>query len=279
MYKCSQCDYSSLYKKDIIKHFNKKKKCYKEEETPEIIETFAPVHKFCKICNKKLANQNSLQKHELKCKEKDKNNSIIENLKSELEEYKEKLNEIIKGLKNQFSDFTIKQICNNDIILKNYINTEYKEYISKSKNPNYPNINLDQLTDYILNKFKNSVDIINDFEKLNNDVYENIKNIDKFNKHKLCLGYLFIKIENDSKRGKIPITVRHKLWNNHFKNSNIGKCTVCEEIINISNFHAGHIISSKNGGSDNINNLSPTCSCCNLSMGIQNLNEFKNKYF
>lgn len=166
-------------------------------------------------------------------------------------------------------------------IIKNHINLNYKKHISNSEKPNYPNINLDQITKYIIDKFNNSINIIDDFEKLNKDIYEIIKDNDKYNKTKqgLYIGYLFIKTESEIKKKKIPVTVRHKLWNKYFEETTIGNCTVCETKIDNTNFHAGHIISSKNGGSDNITNLSPICSCCNLSMGIQDLNEFKKKYF
>jgi hypothetical protein len=167
-------------------------------------------------------------------------------------------------------------------IIKNYIGINYKKHVSNSEKPNYPNINLDQITKFIMDRFKNSINIIDEFEKLNKDIYESIKDNEKYNKTKqgLYLGYLFVKIESELKRKKIPTTVRNKLWMKHYTDKIIGKCNICNNTeIDFSNFHACHIISIKNGGSDNINNLLPGCSCCNLSMGIQNLNEFKNKYF
>ena len=166
-------------------------------------------------------------------------------------------------------------------IIKNHININYKKHVSNSEKPNYPNINLDQVTKYILDRFSNSINLIDEFEKLNNDIFEIIKNNEKFNKTKqnLYIAYLFLKTESEIKRKKIPATVRNKLWNSYFEETTIGKCTVCQTKIDNANFHAGHIISVKNGGTDNVNNLSPVCSCCNLSMGIQNLNDFKNKYF
>jgi 5-methylcytosine-specific restriction endonuclease McrA len=53
---------------------------------------------------------------------------------------------------------------------------------------------------------------------------------------------------------------------------------VCDLEITVTTFHAGHIQSIKNGGSNNINNLEPICINCNLSMGSQNLYEYKNDY-
>jgi len=195
---------------------------------------------------------------------------------------KEEVSDFFKALNNNYN---MHDIILDDFdkayIIKTYIITNYKKHISNSEKPNYPNINLDQITKYIIDRFNSSLNIIEEFEKLNKDVYETIKDNEKFNKTKqgLYLGYLFIKTESDTKKKKIPSTVRHKLWNNYFQETTTGKCVVCETKIDCANFHAGHIISSKNGGSDNVSNLTPICSCCNLSMGIQNLNEFKHKYF
>src|SRR5574343_3696 len=171
-------------------------------------------------------------------------------------------------------------------IIKKHIQNKYPKHISNSENPIYPNINLDKITKYIIDKFKDSlntnISIINLFEELNNDIYENIKNTDsKYLKAKqgLYIGYLFVKNNNATQRKKIPITVRNKIWVRDNNDSLNGLCKVCSAQINISNFHAGHIISVRNGGTDNISNLVCICSCCNLSMGTKNLNEFKNKYF
>jgi hypothetical protein len=44
-------------------------------------------------------------------------------------------------------------------------------------------------------------------------------------------------------------------------------------------FHAGHIISDKDGGLPVVDNLIPICATCNTSMGSINLYTFKEKYF
>jgi len=44
-------------------------------------------------------------------------------------------------------------------------------------------------------------------------------------------------------------------------------------------FHCGHIVSHANGGSMHIDNLRPICASCNLSMGTQNMNEFRQQFF
>jgi hypothetical protein len=83
-----------------------------------------------------------------------------------------------------------------------------------------------------------------------------------------------------NKRKAIPKPVKMKLWNQHFTEDNAkGKCQVCSNEIKMSDFEAGHIISVANGGSDNIENLTPLCGQCNKSMGTQSVHDFKQTYF
>ena len=179
----------------------------------------------------------------------------------------------------------------NDLDKKNviapYIKNKYGKHCSNSETPRFPNFNLDQLIKYFLDINKNisSNEIINKIEELNKDISDNLKinNIElyeqAYKKQKFYIGYIFIKSENDNKRKHFPKTLRNRLWSNIFNNNMNGYCYVCNCDLNINNFHAGHIISVKNGGSDNITNLKVVCSLCNLSMGTQNLEIFKNKYF
>lgn len=78
----------------------------------------------------------------------------------------------------------------------------------------------------------------------------------------------------------IPISVKRQVWNNYV-GEEIGKskCYCCKltEITQM-NFNAGHIISEKNGGEINANNLRPICQSCNSSMGIMNMDEYIKKY-
>lgn len=168
-------------------------------------------------------------------------------------------------------------------ILKKHIKNKYKTHISNSEKPIYPNINIDKLIKLIIERNKNPIGIIDYFEKLNQDIYEIIKNDDKYSgrnhKQGLYLAYLFQSEKESKNRTKLPASVRNKLWTNFFNDNKNGICQVCKTNINDTNFHAGHIISVKNGGTDKINNLIPICSCCNLSMGTMNLLEYKNKYF
>ena len=88
-------------------------------------------------------------------------------------------------------------------------------------------------------------------------------------------------ILEDSKTNRkgIPLSVRNSLWNEYFGNNFKGSCDVCGKEITRDTFEAGHIVSAANGGDDNIENLRPLCRSCNRSMGAENLNKFKKKYY
>lgn len=82
-----------------------------------------------------------------------------------------------------------------------------------------------------------------------------------------------------TKRKTIPKKVRIMVWNKYIgKEKGIGDCYCCGEEIHSMDFHVGHIVAVANGGSDKIDNLRPICSCCNKSMGTENMDEFKKRY-
>ena len=82
------------------------------------------------------------------------------------------------------------------------------------------------------------------------------------------------------KKKKIPSTVKRLVWNEHV-GENIGKakCMCCKttDITQLS-FHCGHVMSEKNGGLIEVNNLKPICQNCNSSMGTMNMDVFIEKY-
>ncbi|AYV84563.1 MAG: HNH endonuclease [Hyperionvirus sp.] len=56
----------------------------------------------------------------------------------------------------------------------------------------------------------------------------------------------------------------------------MSKCYACfDNEINSNHFECGHIISTKNGGTDHITNLNPICDEWNKSMGTMNLKDNK----
>lgn len=78
------------------------------------------------------------------------------------------------------------------------------------------------------------------------------------------------------KRKQIPKKIRGEVWNMHFAASTKGACYCCKKALDaFDDWHAGHIVSHANGGSDTADNLRPICGSCNLSMGTENMDEFK----
>lgn len=72
----------------------------------------------------------------------------------------------------------------------------------------------------------------------------------------------------------IPSAIRYSVWRN-YHDSMDAYCPLCLiTVISIDNFDCGHVISHKNGGSENIDNLIPLCSKCNKSMGAVNLTDY-----
>jgi len=81
------------------------------------------------------------------------------------------------------------------------------------------------------------------------------------------------------KKKSIPKVVKDLSWNKWIGDDVAkAKCLCCNvNEIKMSSFHCGHIIAEANGGSTTVDNLRPICSACNLSMGTENMNTFKNK--
>jgi len=82
------------------------------------------------------------------------------------------------------------------------------------------------------------------------------------------------------KKQSIPKNVRIIIWN-HYIGEDIIKhrCLCCKKVVICNtNFDVGHVISEKNGGTHEINNLRPICFACNHSMGTENMIEFVVKY-
>lgn len=81
------------------------------------------------------------------------------------------------------------------------------------------------------------------------------------------------------KRQGVPKAIRDMLWKLHFNSAPNGLCKCCgTNTIEYTAFHAGHIVAKARGGSDELSNLLPICSPCNLGMSTMNMKEFQNKY-
>jgi len=77
-------------------------------------------------------------------------------------------------------------------------------------------------------------------------------------------------------RKAIPKKIRGEAWKIQFGDSTKGSCFCCKKDLDIfDNWHAGHIVSHSNNGTDTADNLRPVCGSCNLSMGTENMDAFK----
>ena len=81
-------------------------------------------------------------------------------------------------------------------------------------------------------------------------------------------------------RKSVPKSLKDLLWDTSF-GPEVGQanCYVCGTIINSKKFEAGHVVAVAKGGRTILSNLRCICGTCNKSMGTENLDEFKAKYF
>lgn len=88
------------------------------------------------------------------------------------------------------------------------------------------------------------------------------------------------KKEAKKKKQSIPKNVRMIVWNHYIGEDIIKhKCLCCKKVtISNTNFEVGHVLSEKNGGTHEINNLRPICFACNHSMGAENMIDFVVKF-
>ena len=79
------------------------------------------------------------------------------------------------------------------------------------------------------------------------------------------------------KKKSIPKVVKDLSWNKWIgEDVARTKCMCCGvNEIKMSSFHCGHVIAEASGGKLSIENLKPICSACNLSMGTENMDDFK----
>ena len=82
--------------------------------------------------------------------------------------------------------------------------------------------------------------------------------------------------EQKKKKQAIPKSVKTIVWDHYIgKHINSHRCLCCKKVlIEITTFDVGHVISEKEGGTLEINNLRPICAACNHSMGAMNMIEF-----
>jgi hypothetical protein len=80
-------------------------------------------------------------------------------------------------------------------------------------------------------------------------------------------------------RKSIPKKIRDRVWSKAFGDDEIGECVCCKDVIEITSWECAHIIAHKCGGKTEDDNLLPTCRSCNRSMGTENLEVFRARYY
>jgi 5-methylcytosine-specific restriction endonuclease McrA len=81
-------------------------------------------------------------------------------------------------------------------------------------------------------------------------------------------------------RRSIPLAVKQALWNREFgARAGEGCCACCGHAVTYQEVECGHVVSSRNGGTDSVDNIKPLCRTCNRSMGGENMDTFMCAYF
>jgi hypothetical protein len=83
----------------------------------------------------------------------------------------------------------------------------------------------------------------------------------------------------EKRKATIPKSLRKMVFDRDFGGEYRGNCYVCMKEIDRDEGQMGHIVPESKGGETIITNLRAICGCCNLSIGTQNMNFFKNKHF
>lgn len=82
-----------------------------------------------------------------------------------------------------------------------------------------------------------------------------------------------------TKKKTIPKVVRDLAWNK-WVGEDVAKtkCFCCGvNEIRMNKFHCGHVVAEAKGGKTTVDNLRPICQACNLSMGTEDLFEFRKR--
>ena len=153
---------------------------------------------------------------------------------------------------------------------------DYNLKLSKWNPEQYPDSKTTNLN--ILNKCKDTGMYLGLFSHVSDEYrYEWVKAIIQLEK-----GIVIRKQKSVvSKKATIPKKIREDAWNTHVgKDKNSVFCVCCRtSVIDVFNFHAGHVKSEASGGAVTVENIRPVCSSCNLSMGIQNMHEYVTNHY
>ena len=126
---CNICNYTTKYKKDFIRHLNRKNKCDSE---PSIIlsNKNSDCKYVCIHCDKEFTRKDSLKRHlKTRCKVNNSADNTKEDIKDKLEDMLVEMSEMKKIIQNQKSIVNETKI-NNNIIVNNF-GCENIDYLSE----------------------------------------------------------------------------------------------------------------------------------------------------
>lgn len=117
------------------------------------------------------------------------------------------------------------------------------------------------------------------------------RDVDKFYKKCEELGGLFVGLVTDyswlygmfglekeeEEKEEKEISLSNVAYRNVIYERDDGKCRICKKEVSRDEFHMGHIISKKNGGGTQADNICLLCAGCNVSIGSQNIADFCKK--
>jgi len=195
---------------------------------------------------------------------------------------------------------------------------DHPEYMSTSRRPHRPNINIDVIQEkFTESKFVSRIPgitlevVVNKIEELNL-FYKNTSNSqfsewgvkDSAKLKNMCTKrgnlYLGMFSKHEWVERIIQALIYERKFNSFSHNitglrvkipkitrekvwrkhgiSLIGSCFCCENVLDHSDFECGHVISAFHGGKSSFTNLEPVCKTCNQDMGTQNMTEYKQKF-
>lgn len=85
-------------------------------------------------------------------------------------------------------------------------------------------------------------------------------------------------MSKETKRKTFTKAERNIVWSNYFNGKKVGPCPGCRRALYDDNFEVCHIISLKEGGTNELSNLIPGCRQCNRSCATQNFEEYTKKF-
>lgn len=164
--------------------------------------------------------------------------------------------------------YTITEFLEILVNKKYFDNNNFEKFINNLNKKNKLFYKLISYQDYIIENEKNFY--VGEHDNIKNRFIVSLKNnnfIDYFLKDDIIPDHIL-----KNKKQKIQPKLRIEVWKKEFGDNDEGNCPLCSCIINIekNGFHCSHIISEKNGGKIELDNLRPLCERCNLKMGKNN---------